>query len=340
VLHELARLKHLDVRTVQAEDEIAAMGSAIGAAFGGAFSLTGTSGPGICLKSEAIGLAIMLELPLVVLNVQRGGPSTGLPTKTEQTDLLQCFFGRNGESPVPIIAPASSADCFDTAIEAFRIAVRHSTPVIVLSEGFLANSAEPWKIPRYADFEPIEVEHLTDPEGFQPYSRDEATLARPWVVPGTPDLEHRIGGLEKQHLTGNVSYDPDNHEFMCRLRAEKVERIADFIPPAEVNGPEEGELLVIGWGSTYGAVHSAVKRMVGLGKSVAQLHLRHLNPFPKNLGEVLSRYEKVLIPELNLGQLALLIRAKFLVDAVSFAKLKGQPFTITEIEKKIEELLS
>ena len=340
VLHELARLKHLDVRTVQAEDEIAAMGSAIGAAFGGAFSLTGTSGPGVCLKSEAIGLAIMLELPLVIINVQRGGPSTGLPTKTEQTDLLQCFFGRNGESPIPIIAPSRSADCFDTAIEAFRIAVRHTTPVIVLSEGFLSNSAEPWQVPHYSDFEPIEVEHLSDPDGFQPYSRDDATLARPWVVPGTPGLEHRIGGLEKEHLSGNVSYDPENHEFMCRLRAEKIERIADFIPPAEVHGPEEGELLVVGWGSSYGAIHSAVTRMVGLGKSVAQLHLRHLNPFPKNLGDVLSRYEKVLIPELNLGQLALLIRAKFLVDAVSVSKLRGQPFTITEIEEKIEELLS
>ncbi len=340
VLHELARLKHLDVRTVQAEDEIAAMGSAIGAAFGGAFSLTGTSGPGVCLKSEAINLAIMLELPLVILNVQRGGPSTGLPTKTEQADLLQCLFGRNGESPIPIIAPSSSADCFDTAIEAFRIAVRHTTPVFLLSEGFLANSAEPWKIPSYADFDPIDVEHLSEPDGFQPYARDDATLGRPWVIPGTPGLEHRIGGLEKQHLTGNVSYDPDNHEFMCRLRAEKVERVADFIPAAQVHGPQEGEVLVLGWGSSYGAIHSAVNRMIGRDKPVAQLHLRHLNPFPKNLGEVLSRYEKILIPELNLGQLALLIRAKYLVDAVPFAKLKGQPFTITEIEDKIEELLS
>jgi len=340
VLHELAKLKHLDVRTVQAEDEIAAMGSAIGAAFGGAFSLTGTSGPGVCLKSEAIGLAVVLELPLVILNVQRAGPSTGLPTKTEQADLLQAFAGRHGESPIPIVAAASPADCFDTAIEAFRIAVRHSTPVFMLSEGYLANAAEPWRIPNPNDIEPIRVEHRIDPAGYQPYMRDETTLARPWVIPGTPGLEHRIGGLETEHLTGNVSYDPENHERMCRLRADKVERIAQFIPEAKPHGPESGELLVLGWGGTRGAVLSAVERCQAAGRSVAHLHLRHLNPFPRNLAQVLGRYDKVLIPELNLGQLALLVRARFLVDAISFCKVKGRPFTIGEVEKRILEELA
>jgi 2-oxoglutarate ferredoxin oxidoreductase subunit alpha len=340
VLHELAKLKYLDVRTIQAEDEIAAMGSAIGAAFGGAFSLTGTSGPGICLKSEAIGLAIMLELPLVIFNVQRGGPSTGLPTKTEQSDLLQAWFGRNGESPIPILAPSSPTDCFDVAIEAFRIAVRHTTPVFVLSDGYLANSAVPWRIPSFDALKPIPVQHLTDPRGFEPYTRDEATLARPWVVPGTPDMEHRLGGLEKQHRTGNVSYDPENHEFMCKLRREKVERIADFLPEFEVEGPAEGEVLVLSWGSSHGSVVSAVRNLQSAGRAVAHAHLRYLNPFPKNLGQILSRYTQVLVPELNFGQLALLIRAKYLVDAVSFSKVQGCPFTISEVEGKIEELLS
>lgn len=340
ILHELARLKHLDVRTVQAEDEIAAMGSAIGAAFGGAFSLTGTSGPGVALKSEALNLAIMLELPMVVVNVQRAGPSTGLPTKTEQADLLQALFGRNGESPVPVIAPASPADCFCTAIEAFRMAVRHSTPVFVLSEGYLANGAEPWLIPSFDDLERFEIEHPKDPDGFFPYSRDEVTLARPWAIPGTAGLEHRVGGLEKENVTGNVSYDPDNHELMCRLRADKVERIAEFLPPVVVNGVEEGEVLVVTWGSSYGAAHSAVNHLLDLEKSVAHVHLRYLNPFQKNLGEVVSRYEKVLIPELNFGQLAMLIRARYLVDAVSLSKVKGQVFTINEIEDKIVEMLS
>jgi len=340
VLHELAKLKHLDVRTVQAEDEIAAMGSAIGAAFGGAFSLTGTSGPGVCLKSEAMGLAVALELPLVILNVQRAGPSTGLPTKTEQSDLLQAFAGRHGESPIPILAAASPSDCFDTAIEAFRIAVRHGTPVFVLSEGYLANAAEPWMIPDPADLEPIVVEHRTDPEGYTPYMRDESTLARPWVVPGTPGLEHRIGGLEKQDVSGDVCYDPDNHEHMCRLRAERVERIAEFLPEAEPVGPAEGDLLLLSWGSSYGAAMTATARSRNKGRSVAHLHLRHLNPFPRNLGEVLARYRTVLIPELNLGQLALLIRARFLIDTVSYSKVKGRPFTISELEAKIEEVLS
>jgi len=339
VLHELARLKHLDVRTIQAEDEIAAMGSTIGAAFGGAMALTGTSGPGVCLKAEAINLAIMAELPMVILNVQRGGPSTGLPTKTEQTDLLQVLFGRNGESPIPVLAPAGPADCFDIAIEAFRIAVRHSTPVFILSDGYLANGAEPWRIPVFEDLERIQVVHPTDAEGFEPYSRDEATLGRPWVLPGTPGLEHRIGGLETEHITGEVSYDPENHEFMCRLRAEKIERIADFIPALEVSGPEKGDLLLLSWGSTYGPVYSAARRFQGEGRSVAHAHLRYINPFPKNLGEVLSRYEKVLVPELNFGQLVLLVRARYLVDAIPMSKVQGRPFTISEVVSKIEELL-
>jgi 2-oxoglutarate ferredoxin oxidoreductase subunit alpha len=340
VLHELAKLKHLDVRTVQAEDEIAAMGSAIGAAFGGALSLTGTSGPGVCLKSEAIGLAISLELPVVILNVQRAGPSTGLPTKTEQADLLQAFGGRHGESPVPILAAASPADCFDTAIEAFRIAVRHCTPVFMLSEGYIANASEPWRIPDPGQMEPIVVEHRTQVEGFMPYMRDEKTLARPWVLPGTPGLEHRIGGLEKEDGSGNVSYDGDNHERMCRLRAERVERIADFIPPVSPRGPSDGELLVLSWGGSCGAAQTAVERCQKKGCSVAHVHLRYLNPFPKNLGEVLSGYRKVLIPELNLGQLAMLVRARYLIDTISFSKLKGRPFTIAELEARIEEVLS
>jgi 2-oxoglutarate ferredoxin oxidoreductase subunit alpha len=340
VLHELAKLKHLDVRTIQYEDEIAAMGSAIGAAFGGAFSLTGTSGPGVCLKSEALNLAIMLELPVVILNVQRGGPSTGMPTKTEQADLLQAFAGRNGESPVPILAAANPADCFDVAIEAFRIAVRHMTPVFMLTDGYIANGAEPWQIPRFEDLEPVEVTHPADSAGFLPYSRHEATLGRPWAIPGTAGLEHRLGGLEKQEGTGNVSYDPENHERMCRLRAEKVERIADFIPEARVDGPPEGDLLVLSWGGTFGAVYSACREAQDNGRDVAHLHLRYLNPFPRGLGQVLSNYRKVLIPELNFGQLALLVRARYLIDAVSLSKVKGRPFTISEVEQKIEEMLS
>ena len=340
VLHELAKLKHLDVRTLQLEDEIAAMGSAIGAAFGGTLSLTGTSGPGVCLKSEALGLAISLELPLVILNVQRGGPSTGLPTKTEQSDLLQALVGRHGESPMPILAAASPADCFNTAIEAFRIAVRHCTPVFILTDSSIANATEPWLIPDPTELEPLVVEHRTDPDGYMPYMRDENTLARPWVIPGTPNMEHRVGGIEKDALTGNVSYDPANHEHMCRLRAERVERIAEFLPEALVEGPPEGDLLVLSWGGTYGAVLSAAKRCQKKGLSVAHLHLRHLNPFPKNLGEVIARYRKVLIPELNLGQLALLIRARYLVDAISYSKLQGRPFTISELEEKIEEVTS
>ncbi len=338
VLHELAKLKHLDVRTIQYEDEIAAMGSTIGAAFGGAFSITGTSGPGVCLKSEAINLAIMLELPLVLLNVQRGGPSTGLPTKTEQSDLLQAAFGRNGESPVPILAAASPADCFDVAIEAFRIAVRHMTPVFILSDGYIANGAEPWRIPQFEDLPSIDVIHPTDPADFQPYRRDEATLARPWVIPGTAQMEHRLGGLEKD-TSGAVCYGPDNHDRMCRLRAEKVKRVADFVPEIEVDGPDSGPLLVLSWGGTFGAVYSAVHRLQQQGKSVAHVHLRHLNPFPRNLAEVLSNYEAVLIPEINLGQLAWLIRANYAVKVLSYAEVRGRPFTISEVESKIEEAL-
>ncbi len=340
VLNHLSRWKHLDVRTIQTEDEIAAIGSAIGAAYGGAFSVTGTSGPGVCLKSEAIGLAVMLEIPLVILNVQRGGPSTGLPTKTEQADLLQAMFGRHGESPLPILAAASPGDCFEVAIEAFRIAVRHSTPVFVLSEGFLANSSEPWRIPEFRDLEPIVVQHPNDPDGFQPYARDAATLARPWVLPGTPGMEHCIGGLEKHPPTGAVSYAPEDHEAMCRLRAEKVVRVADFIPKLEVNGPQQAALLVLTWGGTYGAALTAVQRARERGRAVAHAHIRYLNPLPRNLGDVLTRYNKVMIPELNSGQLALLIRAKYLADVISFPKLRGQPFTVSEIETRIEELLS
>jgi len=340
VLHELSRLKHLDVRTIQAEDEIAAMGAAIGAAFGGAFAMTGTSGPGVCLKSEAIGLAIMLELPLVILNVQRGGPSTGLPTKAEQSDLLQALVGRNGESPIPILATASPADCFDVAIEAFRIAVRHTTPVFVLSDSYVGNGAKPWRIPRFEDLEPIAVEHPTESQGFLPYARAEGTLARPWAIPGTPGLEHRLGGLEKQHETGDVSHDAANHELMCRLRAEKIERIAEFAPEQEVVGPDEGDLLVVSWGGTAGAVGTAVSRSLEKGRSVAHAHLRYLHPFPRNLGDVLSRYERVLVPELNRGQLSLLLRGRFLVDAVPLSKVQGRPFTIAEIEARIEDLLS
>jgi 2-oxoglutarate ferredoxin oxidoreductase subunit alpha len=340
VLHHLARWKHLDVRTIQAEDEIAAMGATIGAAYGGALAATGTSGPGLCLKSEAINLAIMLELPLVILNVQRGGPSTGMPTKTEQGDLLQGMFGRNGESPLPVLAPAGPAECFDVAIEAFRIAVRHMTPVLILSEGFLANSSEPWCIPVFSELEPIVVQHPDDPEGFQPYSRDDRTLARPWVIPGTPGMEHRLGGLEKHPGTGAVSYAPQDHAAMCALRRDKVARVADFIPDLEVAGPLKAPLLVLSWGGTRGAALTAVERLQQKGHAVAHAHLRHLNPLPRNLGEILQRYSRVMIPELNHGQLAMLIRARYLVDVVSLSRLEGRPFTIAEIEARAGELLA
>ncbi len=339
ILQELARFKNFGVKTFQAEDEIAAIGSAIGAAFGGSLGLTGTSGPGLALKSEALGLAVMVELPIVVVAVQRSGPSTGMPTKTDQADLLQAMYGRNGECPVAIVAPATPSECFTYAIEAFRIAVRHMTPTIFLSDGYLGTGAEPWLVPDVADLPRIEVKFASDPATFQPYERDPQTLARPWAVPGTPGLEHRIGGLEKSDITGNVSYSGENHDRMVRLRAEKVDRIADDIPDVQVHGPQQGDLLVLGWGSTYGAIRTAVERAQANNVSVAHAHLRHMNPFPKNLGDVLSGFDRVLIPELNLGQLALLIRSRYLVDAVSLNKVTGRPLLIREVEAKIAEMV-
>ena len=339
ILHELSVHKNFGVKTFQAEDEIAAVGAAVGAAFAGNLGLTGTSGPGLALKSEFIGLAVMTELPIVIIDVQRGGPSTGLPTKTEQADLLQVMFGRNSECPVAVVAPATPSDCFSMAIEAFRIAIKYMTPVVYLSDGYLGNGSEPWEIPSIESLPRIEVKFRTEKAGFYPYLRDERTLARPWAIPGTPGLEHRIGGLEKQHVTGNVNYDPDNHDFMVRLRAEKVARIAQDIPLIEVSGESEGKVLVLGWGSTHGAITTATEQLRAKGASVSSAHLRYLNPFPRNLGEVLSRFETVIVPELNLGQLALLVRARFLVDAISFSKVKGLPFKVSEIVKKINEYL-
>ncbi len=338
ILHILAPLKHFDVRTFQAEDEIVAMGAVIGAAFGGAVSVAATSGPGIALKSEAINLAMILELPMVIANIQRGGPSTGLPTKPEQSDLLQAMFGRNGESPIPIIAPYSPADCFDAAVEATRLAIFASSPVIYLSDGYLANSAEPWRIPNPDEIEPIPVDHPTNPENFQAYSRDEESLARKWAIPGTPGLEHRLGGLEKQKGTGNVSYEPDNHAYMTWVRAEKVRRLENVIPEQTVYGDRKGDLLVLGWGSTFGAIRTAVERARALGRAVSHAHIRHLNPFPRNLGAILDNYKRVLIPEMNLGQLAMMVRARYLVDAITLPKVEGRPFRISEIRAKIEEL--
>jgi 2-oxoglutarate ferredoxin oxidoreductase subunit alpha len=338
ILHELSIHKNFGVKTFQAEDEIAAMCAAIGASFTGNLGLTGTSGPGLALKSEAIGLAVMTELPVVIIDVQRGGPSTGLPTKTEQADLLQAMFGRNGECPVAIVAPSTPAECFQMAVEAFRIATKHMLPVIYLSDGYLANGAEPWRLPSMDELPNFEVKLTTDANGFNPYNRDPETLARPWAVPGTPNLEHRIGGIEKEDITGNVSYEPENHMHMVLTRAEKVARIAYDIPDLEVFGEPEGRLLVIGWGSTYGSITSAVEEMQTSGKSVSSIHLRYLNPFPRNLGEILGRFDRVLVPELNLGQLALLLRARYLVPAVSFAKVKGKPFKISELTAKMNEL--
>ena len=339
ILHELARHKNFGVRTFQAEDEIAAVCAAIGASFAGHIGLTGTSGPGVALKQEAIGLAVMTELPLVIINVQRGGPSTGLPTKTEQADLFQAVWGRNGECPAVVLAPATPADCFHMAVEAVRIAFKYMTPVFYLSDGYLANGAEPWALPKIDELPKIEVKFADDPTNFMPYARDPETLARPYAVPGTPGLEHRIGGIEKQHITGNVSYDPENHEFMVRMRQAKVDRVAQDIPDVEVFGAKTGRVLVLGWGSTYGAITSAVERLQRAGHSVSSAHLRHLNPFPQNLGAVLAGFDKVIIPEMNLGQLCTMIRAKYLVDAVAFSKVKGRPFQIREIERKVEEYL-
>ncbi|HSA60490.1 MAG TPA: 2-oxoacid:acceptor oxidoreductase subunit alpha [bacterium] len=339
ILHELSRHKNFGVLTLQAEDEIAAIGAAIGASFAGLLGLTGTSGPGLSLKAEAIGLAVMTELPLVIVDVQRGGPSTGLPTKTEQSDLMQAMFGRHSECPLAVIAPATSGDCFHMAIEAFRIAVKFMTPVIYLSDSYLGNGTEPWRIPELETLPRIEVRHPTDPATFFPYSRDEKTLSRPWAIPGTPGLEHRIGGLEKQNIQGTVSYDPANHEFMMKLRAEKIARIAEDIPAQEIFGDPEGEILVVGWGGTYGAITSAVEKMRKKGLSVSSIHIRYLNPFPKNLGDILSRFGTVIVPELNLGQLSRLLKAEYLVDAVSLPKVQGQPFKIRDIVEGIQKIM-
>jgi 2-oxoglutarate ferredoxin oxidoreductase subunit alpha len=340
VLHELSRFKRFGVRTFQAEDEIAAVGAAIGAAFGGSLGLTGTSGPGLALKSEAIGLAVMVELPLVVMDVQRAGPSTGMPTKTEQGDLLQAMFGRNGESPVAIVAPATASDCFHMAIEAWRIAIKYRTPVVFLSDGYLGMGSEPWLVPDVSDLPRIDPDFALDAGTFQPYARDPETLARPWAIPGTPGLEHRIGGLEKADITGNVSYDAANHDRMVRLRAEKVARIAQDIPPIEVMGAPQGGLLVLGWGSTYGVITTAVQRAQAKGLNVSAAHLRHLNPLPSDLGDVLRRFDRVLLPEINLGQMRLLLRGKYLVDIEGLNKVSGRPFTIAEVEAKIDEMVA
>ncbi|MBT4693544.1 MAG: 2-oxoacid:acceptor oxidoreductase subunit alpha [Planctomycetaceae bacterium] len=343
ILHELSKHKKHGVRTFQAEDEIAAVCSAIGASFAGHMAITTSSGPGIALKGEAMGLGMILELPMLIINVQRGGPSTGLPTKTEQSDLYQAMYGRNGESPLPVIAPQSPSDCFTVAIDAWRIAAAFMCPVIILSDGYIANGAEPWKIPTFDSLEKIEITHPAPREDddpvFLPYSRDE-NLARPWALPGTKGLEHRIGGLEKAAKTGNVSYDPDNHQAMCELRQEKIDRIADFVPPQEVFGPEKGDVLVLSWGGTYGACRTAVTRAQLDGKSVAHAQLRFLNPFPSNLEEVLNNYDNILIPELNLGQLKTMIQAKYLIECIGLNKVKGRPFAIVEIEQRIAELTS
>ncbi|MCZ2523990.1 2-oxoacid:acceptor oxidoreductase subunit alpha [Streptomyces sp. NPDC059506] len=344
ILHELSRHKNFGVRTFQAEDEIAGIGAALGAAFGGALAVTTTSGPGVALKSETIGLAVSLELPLLIVDIQRGGPSTGLPTKTEQADLLQAMYGRNGEAPVPIVAPSTPADCFDAALEAARIALTHRTPVFLLSDGYLANGSEPWRVPETADLPDLRVQFATGPnhtaddgtESFLPYLRDPQTLARPWAVPGTPGLEHRIGGIEKQDGTGNISYDPANHDFMVRTRQAKIDGVR--VPDVAVDDPDgDAKVLVIGWGSTYGPITAAVRRLRAAGRSVAQAHLRHLNPFPGNLGEVLARYDRVVVPEMNLGQLATLLRAKYLVDARSHTQVTGLPFKAEQLAAAILE---
>src|SRR5712672_3866766 len=343
ILHELSQYKDFGVITFQAEDEIAAITSSIGAAYAGALAITTTSGPGMALKTEAMGLAVAVEIPLVICDIQRGGPSTGLPTKTEQADLLQALFGRNSEAPIPIVAPATPSDCFWAALEACRIAVKYMVPVILLSDGYLANGAEPWRIPNADDIPEIPVRFATEPNsptgGYLPYKRDPQTLARPWAVPGTPGLEHRIGGLEKQDVSGNINYEPLNHEKMVLIRAAKVAAIAQDIPDIEPTGDTQGDLLIIAWGSTHGAITAAVKAQRAEGRSIGHVHLRHLNPLPSNLGEVIKRYKKVLVPELNMGQLLWVLRAKFLVDAVGLNKIQGRPFKQSELEQKIEEML-
>jgi 2-oxoglutarate/2-oxoacid ferredoxin oxidoreductase subunit alpha len=345
ILHELSKHKRFGVTTFQAEDEIAGIGAALGAAFGGALGVTTSSGPGIALKAETIGLAVSLELPLLIVDVQRGGPSTGLPTKTEQSDLLQAMFGRNGEAPVPIVAPRSPADCFDAAIEAIRIATTYRTPVFLLSDGYIANGSEPWKLPELSELPDLTVTFLDQPNGedglFLPYLRDPETLARPWAVPGTAGLEHRIGGIEKADKTGNISYDPDNHDFMVRTRQAKVDGIAKSIAPVEVDDPTgAAKVLVLGWGSTYGPIGAAVRRVRRAGYPIAQAHLRHLNPFPANLGEVLAGYDKVVIPEMNLGQLALLIRGRYLTDVLSVTQVRGMPFRAADLADMLQGVVT
>jgi len=340
ILHELSKLKNFGIKTFQAEDEIAAVCSAIGASFAGSLGVTTTSGPGVSLKGEAIGYAIMTELPLLIINIQRGGPSTGLPTKTEQSDLNQALFGRHGDSPLPVIAPCTPSDCFDAIFEAVRIAVKYMTPVIFLSDGYLANGSEPWKLPdlsKIPEFKPVyKTEKIGN--GVEPYKRNEF-LARPWIKPGTPGLEHRIGGIEKADVTGNVSYDADNHQKMTNLRKAKVEKIADEIPLAEVFGEKTGKVLVVGWGSTFGAIRSGVSRKQAEGAKVSHLHIRHMNPLPKNIGEILKNYDHVIVPEMNTGQLIHILRGKFLVDCIGLNKVTGQPFKAMEIQAKIDEVL-
>ena len=338
VLHELSKHKNFGVRTFQAEDEIAAVSAALGAAFSGALAITTTSGPGVALKTEAIGLGVMTELPIVIIDIQRGGPSTGLPTKTEQSDLLQVMYGRNGEAPVVVLAARTPADCFDLAVEASRIALKYMVPVILLSDGYLANGSEPWKIPEPDSIPNIEVKFRTEKEGFQPYMRDE-NLSRPWAIPGTPGLEHRIGGLEKANITGDVSYDPQNHEFMVRLRAQKVKNVENDIPELEVTCDKDAELLVIGWGGTYGAITEAINKARKKGMKVAQAHLRYINPLPKNTGNVLKKYKHILCPELNMGQLSKIIASEYAISVEAFNKIQGLPFRSSEIETKIESIL-
>jgi 2-oxoglutarate ferredoxin oxidoreductase subunit alpha len=343
ILHELSQYKDFGAMTFQAEDEIAAITSAIGAAYAGALAITTTSGPGMALKTEALGLAVAVEIPLVICDIQRGGPSTGLPTKTEQADLLQALFGRNSEAPIPIVAPATPSDCFWAALEASRIAVKYMVPVIILSDGYLANGAEPWRIPDASEIPEIPAhfaKEANSPTGYLPYKRDPQTLARPWAVPGTPGLEHRIGGLEKQDVTGNINYEPLNHEHMVRIRAAKVAAVAQDIPDAVASGDPEGDLLIVAWGSTHGAITAAVKAQRAEGRKIGHVHLRHLNPLPANLGDVIKRYKQVLVPELNMGQLLWVLRAKYLVDAVGLNKIQGRPFKQAELEQKIEEMLS
>jgi 2-oxoglutarate ferredoxin oxidoreductase subunit alpha len=343
ILHELSKHKRFGVRTFQAEDEIAGVGAALGSAFGGSLGVTTTSGPGVALKAETVGLAVTTELPLIVIDVQRAGPSTGMPTKTEQTDLLMAMFGRNGESPVPIVAPSTPSDCFAAALEAARIALKYRTPVMLLSDGYLANGSEPWRLPELSDLPDISTDFTTEPNGddgstYLPFKREPQTLARPWAIPGTPGLEHRIGGIEKADGTGNISYDPDNHDLMVRLRRAKIDGID--VPDLEVDDPDgDARVLVIGWGSTYGPIAAAARQVRAAGGKVAQAHLRHLNPLPANTGELLRAYDKVLLPEINLGQLALLLRARFLVDIISYNRVRGLPFKAQELAGVIQDVI-